>query len=42
MPTLLQLANYRPDGPSWSPYAAVGGVVIIFIILGIGYLRKRK
>ncbi|MET7382349.1 hypothetical protein ABZT08_26655 [Streptomyces sp. NPDC005526] len=42
MQRLLQLANDRPQGPSWSPYLAVG-MCVLFGLVALGlYTRDRR
>ncbi|WP_158708673.1 hypothetical protein [Streptomyces bikiniensis] len=36
------LANYRPDGPSWFPYAFVGLVVVLGIVILIRIRNGRR
>ncbi|MEU0231930.1 MULTISPECIES: hypothetical protein [unclassified Streptomyces] len=36
------LANYRPDGPSWFPYAFVGLVVVLGIVIFIRMRNGRR
>lgn len=43
MVTMITLAqDNRPDGPSWSPYLAIGLFVLFAIIIGLLLLRKRR
>ncbi|MFF8473987.1 hypothetical protein [Streptomyces sp. NPDC015414] len=42
MHRLLQLADNRPDGPSWSPYLAIG-LWLLFGLVALGlYTRDRR
>ncbi|WP_272920805.1 MULTISPECIES: hypothetical protein [Streptomyces] len=42
MHALISLANDRPDGPSWSPYLAIGMFVAAGIFVGIMYAKRRR
>lgn len=39
---MLLFAARRPDGPSWSPYLAVGLFLLVTTFVGIMYGRKRR
>lgn len=41
MRDILLSAGNRPDGPSWSPYLAVGIFIVFGIIIALLYLRNR-
>ncbi|MFD4001609.1 hypothetical protein [Streptomyces rubiginosohelvolus] len=41
MEEILLSAGNRPDGPSWSPYLAIGLFIVFGIIIAFLYLRKR-
>lgn len=32
----------KPEGPSWSPFLAIGMVVIFAVIIGFLLLRRRR
>jgi hypothetical protein len=42
MLALIQVANDRPDGPSWSPYLAIGMFLAAVIFIGIMYAKRRR
>ncbi|AIS02311.1 hypothetical protein [Streptomyces glaucescens] len=42
MLALFEVANDRPDGPSWSPYLAIGMFIIAMIFVGIMYAKRRR
>ncbi len=42
LPLLLAVEDSRPDGPSWSPYLALGIWLCIAIILGTRFYRRRR
>ncbi|WP_274535327.1 hypothetical protein [Streptomyces sp. CB00455] len=42
MNDLLHLATNRPDGPSWSPYLAIGAFLLVMIFVGVMYAKKRR
>jgi len=42
MLALISLANNRPDGPSWSPYLAIGLFIAAAIFVGIMYTKRRR
>ncbi|MER7487622.1 hypothetical protein ABTY20_17255 [Streptomyces sp. NPDC126497] len=39
---LIHLANDRPDGPSWSPYLAIGMFVAAMVFVGVMYAKRRR
>lgn len=41
MQEILLSAGNRPDGPSWSPYLAVGAVIVFGAIMAFLYMRSR-
>lgn len=41
MQEILLSSGNRPDGPSWSPYLAVGLFIVFGIIIALLYLRNR-
>ncbi|MBK3558056.1 hypothetical protein JHN55_16255 [Streptomyces sp. MBT56] len=41
MEEILLSAGNRPDGPSWSPYLAIGLFIVFGIIIAFLYMRKR-
>ncbi|MFJ4714028.1 hypothetical protein [Streptomyces sp. NPDC088785] len=42
MNAVLPLADGRADGPSWSPYLAIGLFLLFAVILGIRLMKKRR
>ncbi|GHB73021.1 hypothetical protein GCM10010331_71210 [Streptomyces xanthochromogenes] len=36
------LATDRPDGPSWSPYLAIGLFTVAAVVAGLLYTRSRR
>ncbi|MEU7471794.1 hypothetical protein AB0A94_25280 [Streptomyces sp. NPDC044984] len=42
MLALIHVANDRPDGPSWSPYLAIGLFVAAMIFVGVMYAKRRR
>lgn len=41
MREVLLFAGNRPDGPSWSPYLAVGLFLVFGAIIAFLYVRDR-
>ncbi|MGW2791003.1 hypothetical protein ACWC9H_13915 [Streptomyces sp. NPDC001251] len=39
---LVTLAQNRPDGPSWLPYAFVAVAVLVGIFLVVRLMNKRR
>ena len=42
MLALVEVADDRPDGPSWSPYLAIGMFIFAMIFVGIMYAKRRR
>ncbi|MFE2376069.1 hypothetical protein [Streptomyces sp. NPDC059398] len=42
MRALLLAQSDRPDGPSWTPYAAIGIFVFFAIIIAVAYIKRRS
>jgi hypothetical protein len=42
MHAIISLANDRPDGPSWSPYLAIGLFIAAAIFVGVMYAKRRR
>ncbi|MGC0377044.1 hypothetical protein [Streptomyces sp. SAI-229] len=42
MLALIQVAGDRSDGPSWSPYLAIGLFVAAMIFVGVMYAKRRR